>query len=512
MRYKIILTPKMAEELRNHILKDRSQEQMAITLCGINHLKDEIRLLGRHLILLPPEAFLKQSSAYLEILPQVQRHVLKMAASEGLSQIDWHSHPGESPNISFSGIDDHHEKRLSQYLNKKIPGTFYGSVVMNQSAIDARVWEANHDKIQSMPVDSIRWGGLNDDKPCSAKKRGSINKPESIDERFSRQVRAFGIGLQERLRRCRIGIIGVGGIGGIIIEMLARLGADDWVLVDDDIVETSNLNRLPGSTIKDVYHWTLKVSLAQRNIARANPYARVRAFPCSVSNPKTLQALKSCDLLVVSTDNHSSRLITNRISIQYLIPLIHVGVNIDVDGEQKIIDISGEYVLPSLGDWCLQCAGIIDTQLAGWEFADEELRKTLKERGYVKDTPAPAVYHLNGVIACLASAEIHNLIFPYKPIRRYLTYDELKGELLSLEVQPKNNCPVCSVEGGFLGLGDLEPLPDYEGKEKVFPLPDQFETEEPEEKDIELSPETLSEDLHLPIAMSKEFGHDLEDV
>jgi hypothetical protein len=93
-----------------------------------------------------------------------------------------------------------------------------------------------------------------------------------------------------------------------------------------------------------------------------------------------------------------------------------------------------------------------------------------------------------------------------------LTYDELKGELLSLDVQPKNNCPVCSVEGGFLGLGDLEPLPDYEGKEKVFPLPDQFETEEPEEKDIDLSPETLSEDLHLPIAMSKEFGHDLEDV
>jgi len=512
MRYKIILTPKMADELKNHILSDRSKEQMAITLCGINYLEDEIRLLDRHLILLPSEAFTKQSSAYLEVSKEIQSYVLMLAASEGLSQIDWHSHPGDSPNISFSGIDDHHEKRLSQYLNEKIPGTFYGSVVMNKNAFDARVWEAADRKLQSIPADSIRWGGLNDDKPCSVKKRNFINRPEGIDDQFSRQVLAFGIGLQERLRKCRIGIIGAGGIGGIIIEMLARLGADDWVLVDDDIVETSNLNRLPGSTPKDVYHQVLKVNVARRNITRVNPYAKVRVFPCSVSNPKALQALKSCDLLVVATDNHSSRLIANRLSAQYLIPLIHVGVNIDVDGDQKITDISGEYVLPSLGEWCLQCAGIIDTQLAGWELAGEELRETLKERGYVKDTPAPAVYHLNGVISSLATAEIHNFIFPYKPIRRYLTYDELKGELLSLDVQPKDDCPICSAEGGVLGLGDLEPMPDYEEKGKKFPLPEEFEVEDFKEEDIGLSQEKVLEDFNLTTLATEEAGYDLEDA
>jgi len=67
MRYRIILTSKMAEQLKMHLLSDRSREQMAITLCGINRLKDETRLLGRHLILLPPEAFEQQTPAYLEV-------------------------------------------------------------------------------------------------------------------------------------------------------------------------------------------------------------------------------------------------------------------------------------------------------------------------------------------------------------------------------------------------------------------------------------------------------------
>jgi len=129
-------------------------------------------------------------------------------------------------------------------------------------------------------------------------------------------------------------------------------------------------------------------------------------------------------------------------------------------------------------------AGIFDAQLAGWELADEEMQRQLRERGYVKDTPAPAVYHLNGLIASLAVAEIHNLIIPYKPIRRYLTYDELKSELLSLDVQSKDDCPVCSCEG-LIGLGDLEPLPDFEKRREALPFADLFDSEEPEAEDLD---------------------------
>jgi hypothetical protein len=511
MRHRIILTSNMASQLKEHILEDRSKEQMAITLCGVNQLKDETRLLCRHLILLPADAFEKQSSAYLELSKEAQSYVLRMAYNEGLSQIDWHSHPGDGHIIGFSGIDDHHEARMAKYLHEKIPGTFYASVVMNKNVFDARIWETNGRKIEPRPVDSVRWGEINDERPCSANLK-TTDKCDWMDDRFSRQVLAFGVGLQNRLRQLRFGIIGVGGLGGIIVEMLSRLGASTWVLIDDDLVEASNLNRLPGSTQRDVYFQTPKVSLTQRNIARVNPYAKIRALQCSITDPQAIQALKSCDLLIVATDNHSSRLIANRLSVQYLIPLIHAGVNIDIDEERKISDISGEYVIPSVGEWCLHCSGIIDTQLAGWELADKNLGNTLRERGYIKDTPAPAVYHLNGVVSSLAVSEIHNLIFPYKTLRRYLTYDELQGELLSLDVQSKGDCLVCSADNGILGLGDLEDFPDYRTREKALPFADQFEPGEVEEG-LDLSSELFLEDnLLADVKAQKEVLHDFEDA
>ena len=474
MKYKIILTKSMAEELKTHLLTDRSKEQMAVTLCGINRFKNETRLLGRHLILLPPEAFRAQSSAYLELEQSVQRQILQLAASEGLSQVDWHSHPGDTSYIGFSGTDDHNESKLAAYLHDKIPGTLYGSAVVNRNVFDARIWQAREDRIEAKPIESIRWGDFDDESPISSRQRRNV-EPVTIDEQFSRQVAAFGKSLQARLRQCRIGIIGVGGLGGIVVEMLSRLGCNNWVLVDDDVVEVTNLNRLPGSSRKDAYYRTSKVSLTQRNIARTNPYAKTTALPLAVTNRRAVQSLKSCDLLIVATDNHSSRLIVNRISVQYLIPLIHIGVNIDVGDDREITDMSGEYVFPPLGEWCLHCAGIIDSQLAGWELADDGLRSALRERGYVKDTPAPAVYHLNGVVAALAVAEIHNFIFPYKPAHHYLTYDELKGELLPLQVSTEIRCTVCDPEEGYLGLGDLEPLPDYEAKIKAMPGPHEFD-------------------------------------
>jgi hypothetical protein len=137
-------------------------------------------------------------------------------------------------------------------------------------------------------------------------------------------------------------------------------------------------------------------------------------------------------------------------------------------GERRVTDVSGEFAIPDLGRWCLQCAGIVDPQAAGWELASPAQRAILRQAGYVADTPAPAVGHLDGVVAALAAAEIHNLVAAFKPQHRYLTYDALRGELVPLSVGGPGHkaaalaaCPVCSADDGVLGLGDLEPLPNY---------------------------------------------------
>jgi hypothetical protein len=422
---------------------------MAITLCGVQRSNGRVRLLGRHLILMPAEAFSHQSAGGLALDQAVQRHVLRLAARERLSQVDWHTHPGDGRGVGFSSTDDRSEQELAAYLSRKIPGTFYASVVMNGRAIAARMWESGNG--QPAPV-RVPPPDLENPLPPSREAA-----PVSLDARFDRQVRAFGLEFQRRLGSLKVGLVGLGGLGSILAEQLARLGVRDWVLVDPDEVDGSSLNRLVGATARDVEEEVAKVHVAARNIRRIEPKATIKAFACSAFAPRALRQLKGCDLLIAATDNDASRLALNALACQYLIPLVHVGVNLQVKGDGGFEDISGEFAIPPLGTWCLLCAGIIDSQRAAWDLARPEERALLVERGYLPGTPAPAVYHLNGVVASLAAAEIHNIIYPYKPLRRYLVYRELEGELMALEVPRREGCLHCGPEG-LLGLGDLTPI------------------------------------------------------
>lgn len=477
MDYTLALTRHAAETLKQHLLSDRSREQMAVTLCGINRLPHEVRLLTRDVILLPPDAFHVQSAVQLELKPEVQTFIHRRAAAHGLIQVDWHSHPGSSPCVNFSAVDDHYEAAQAAYLAHRLNGIPYGSVVINDRALDARLWLTRQKRKRSkdgelltyhptaQPLQAVFVGDLQRRIPTSTQRRRR-SAPATLSPIFDRQVRAFGRAFQQQLGTLRVGVVGLGAMGGALVEYLARLGVRAWVLVDPDVVALSNLNRLVNATTTDAQKQRPKVNVARSTIRQVAPQATIRVLQTDVFDPEAQRALKRCDLLIAATDNHSSRMALNRLSVQYLIPLVHLGFNIEAAVEPEIeervvTDVSGEFAIPELGCWCLQCAGLVDPQQAGWELAAPTQRAILQQRGYVADTPAPAVHHLDGLIAALATAEIHNLVHAFKPQHRYLVYDALKTELTPLQVTPSTTCPVCSPDHGVLGLGDLEPLPDY---------------------------------------------------
>ncbi len=450
MNYRIVLPPTMGGELRTHLLHDREREQMAIVLCGLHRTGTQLRLLGRHLVLMPPEAFSHQSAGGLTLRPEVQQHVLQLAAQEGLSQVDFHSHPGDGPHVDFSCIDDQNELVMAAYLAERLPETVYGSVVVNPSSTATRIWEVRDDEARPVRIPSPSFDGamlmFDGDAGLSA-----------VDAaRFDRQIGAFGRGFQARMRALRVGIVGVGGIGSVIVEELTRLGVRDWVLVDPDIVEVSNLNRLLATTLSDATEEIAKVDVAARNIRSIDDDAEIKALRCTVFTERSLRALSGCDVLIAATDNDASRLVLNALAAQYLIPILHAGVNLSVGDDGRFDDISGEVVVPPLGAWCLLCAGVLDATRAAQDLARPEERALLTQRGYLTGVAAPAVYHLNGVVASLAVAELHNLVAPYRNPRPYLVYRELEGEIFSITVPETKGCLHCSAEGR-LGLGDLVP-------------------------------------------------------
>ena len=485
MEYTLSLTRQAAKILQDHLLHDRSREQMAVTLCGINCLHRDRRLLVRDVILLPPDAFKRQTSAQLELKSDVQAFIHRRAKQHGLIQVDWHSHPGSGPFLAFSHTDDRFESAQAVYLAHRMDGIPYGSVVVNDDALDARIWltrsrrkkagrggdEVVTYRPEAFPLQMVLTGDLTRRVPATVRRLRRARQA-FISPIFDRQVRAFGEAFQRRLGTFRAGVVGVGGLGSALVENLSRMGVRHWVLVDDDVVDLSNLNRLVNATSGDAQKARPKVYVARSTIKQANPKSHVRALRADVFDPEAQRALKGCDLLIVATDNHSSRLLVNRLAVQYLIPLVHIGFNVSVEenangAERKVTDVSGEFAIPDLGRWCLQCAGIVDPQQAGWELASPEQRAVLRQRGYVDDTPAPAVRHLDALTAGLAAAEIHNMVHAFRPLHRYMVYDAMRAELVQLRITPGDDCPVCSADHGILGLGDLEPLPDYRRSAKI---------------------------------------------
>jgi len=399
MDYTLSLTRHAAETLQTHLLGDRSREQMAITLCGVNRMHRELRLLVRDVILLPPDAFRQQTASRLELKPEVQSFVHQRAHRHGLIQVDWHSHPGRGSSLAFSPTDDRHEAAQAAYLAHRMDGVPYGSVVVNDDSLDVRLWLTRAGKRtggdgkaetityrpKAHPLQAVLVGDLKRRPPTSIQRLHRAHAV-ALSPSFDRQVRAFGQEFQRKLGNLRVGLVGLGGLGSALADHLARLGVRNWVLVDPDVVELTNLNRLVNATLTDAQKSRPKVNVARSTVRQSNPKSRVRALQTNVFDPKAQRALKTCDLLIVATDNHSSRMALNRLAVQYLIPLLHAGFNIGVErvvnsphnSSHDITDVSGEFAIPDLGRWCLQCAGIVDTQQAGWELAPLAQREALR--------------------------------------------------------------------------------------------------------------------------------------
>jgi len=136
--------------------------------------------------------------------------------------------------------------------------------------------------------------------------------------RYDRQIRAFGAAGQNVLKSLRVGIVGLGGTGSIVLQELAHLGVTDFLLFDPDVVEESNLNRLIGATPSDV--GLPKVEVAKKWAQHISPNIRVDARQESVLKFRTLRTLADTDFVFCCTDSHGSRAVLNQFAYQYFGP------------------------------------------------------------------------------------------------------------------------------------------------------------------------------------------------
>lgn len=98
-----------------------------------------------------------------------------------------------------------------------------------------------------------------------------------MNEQFLRTAMLLGEDAMERLKNAHVAVFGIGGVGGYVVEALARAGIGHLTLIDSDTISLSNLNRQLLAT-----HSTLgmpKVEAAKNRILDINPQAQVEVYP-----------------------------------------------------------------------------------------------------------------------------------------------------------------------------------------------------------------------------------------
>lgn len=279
---------------------------------------------------------------------------------------------------------------------------------------------------------------------------------------YDRQLRFFGSAGQARLARCTVAVIGLGGIGSLLTQLLARLGVGQFILVDDDFVEYSNLSRVVGASRADADQRTSKVTVANRVILEGNPNASIRAIIGDVAEVSIAKSLTSCDYLFLAADSMRARLVVNAIVHQYLLPGVQLGTKIRADETGAILDAMSANRPLRPGQSCLWCNQLIDPNALALESKSDEERK---QQAYGVQEPNPSVITLNGIVASHAANDFLLDFLGLRPEQDVVHFEHFHYLSRSFNrVLPRqdNDCPECSTVGARYGRGDTIPLPCLE--------------------------------------------------
>jgi hypothetical protein len=368
----------------------------------------------------------------------------KRARAESLSLIYCHSHPLQRGAPLFSGTDTRSEKALAAYAAERVPHVPHAALLIGAEAIAARelgtsntveVWQVGRDVSRFFP-----------------QVRGAITKVHD------RQVRAFGKAGQLSIQSLRIAVIGAGGTGSFVAQELAYLGATRLLLVDPDRITRTNLNRVVGATPADV--GKPKVNIARRMIKRINPNAAVETIQDNVLKRSVGRLLLDYDFLFCCTDSDGSRHFVNQLAYQYYIPVIDMGVSITADKTGKIVSIDGRVQLLAPELACLICnEDVLSHRRVMWDLQSARQRRADPYFLEIAGIKQPAVVSLNGTVASQAITIFLSAVAGVPVTARSIRFRVVRGDARVIDTEPRRGCVNCSAESGFLGKGDLHPLP-----------------------------------------------------
>ncbi|WP_165856047.1 ThiF family adenylyltransferase [Marinobacter sp. JSM 1782161] len=405
----LVISGKHYHQLIHHLFPGDGKEAAAILLCS-RIQNPRLRMMVRNVHYVPHDECDRKRD-YLTWPGQHIEDCLTEAENDDLSLILVHSHPGGLRQ--FSSTDDASDLEImkSLFLDRSAGRQgemFHGSAIMTPDGwMAARVYNY---KSQRIDLDLVNIVG---DELLYFYKHEELNRP----------VLPFSSGMRDRLQEMHVGVVGISGTGSVVSEQLLRLGVGKLTVVDHDVVEPKNLNRILNSTHEDAAQDEAKVKVFQRHARKVFPESLVCAICHEVGTQEAIRALTGVDVVFSCVDTLHGRNICQRLSTSLLIPLFDVGVVIPVrensSGDIVIQEIQGriDYIQP--GGSSLDTRGVYTPEDLSAEFlreSDPEGFERQAEEGYMPglDEEAPSVITVNMRAASMVVQEFLARTFPYR--------------------------------------------------------------------------------------------------
>jgi molybdopterin/thiamine biosynthesis adenylyltransferase/rhodanese-related sulfurtransferase len=298
----------------------------------------------------------------------------------------------------------------------------------NRSALAAKsLHDLGYTRVRSLAGGFAAWkrAGLNVVKPF-------IFTPQQ-KSRYARHLMLPEVGEegQAKLLQAKVLLLGAGGLGAPAGLYLAAAGIGTLGLVDDDVVDESNLQRQVIHNTKRV--GVPKVESAAQTIRELNPDVNVRTHQTRLSSENVLEVIRDYDLIVDGTDNFQTRYLLNDASLMLKKPVVNASI-FQFEGQVTVFK-------PFEGP-CYRCLYP--------EPPPPGMAPSCNEAGVLGVLP--------GVIGVLQATEAVKLILGIgKPlIGRLMQYDALNMKFREFKLPRDPKCVTCSEPGKKIELIDYE--------------------------------------------------------
>ena len=311
--------------------------------------------------------------------PQYLARSLDMAAARQSGLAFMHSHP--SPGWQrMSDADVVAERDRLAYPAGATGLPLVGLTTGTDKHWSARFWRRKGREMIRQWCDHVRIVGPRsytayyDDEATPPRPRRNILK---------RTFDTWGVDAQAAISRLTVGVVGLGSVGAIVAETLARIGVSRLVLIDPDTVEEHNLDRLLHGTESDI--GALKVDIATRALAghATADNIDIVALPTSLHHEAAYKAALDCDLLFSCVDRPVARDILNYVGTAHLIPVVDGGVAVETKPtEQALLSAHWRAHIVTPYHRCMRCNGQYNSSMVVME-----LDGSLEDPAYVANLP-----------------------------------------------------------------------------------------------------------------------------